>query len=76
MTTLETLTMLDVLALSTEAAQAGDSATVADCSLLEEAYIASDESALPAMIDAERGEIREAALRIVRIINDAAAQTS
>lgn len=74
MTTLENVQMLQVLALQTEAAQVGDSQIVADCDLLEQAYIDSDCSSLPEMIDHERGEIREAAKRVVSAINDAEAK--
>jgi hypothetical protein len=75
MTTLETLTLDQVNALSTNAAQAGDLEMVADCTLVSDAYIASDESELSAAIDAERGEVRSAAQRIVDCIRDTEAQS-
>lgn len=74
MTTIETLTLEQVHALETEAAQAGDAATVADCRTVSDAYTESTESELRAMIDAERGEVREAARRIVEAISNAEAQ--
>lgn len=73
-TTIETLTLEQVHALESEAAQAGDTATVADCRTVSDAYTESTESELSAMIDAERGEVREAARRIVAAIRDAEAQ--
>lgn len=68
MLTIETLTLGQVQSLGIEAAQVGDLDTVADCLLVERAYLASDESELSAMIDAERGEVRDAACRIVEIL--------
>lgn len=70
MTTIETLTVEQITSLSTNAAQAGDAATVADCELLYNAYLDSDHAELSALIDAERGEVRDAARRIVAVISD------
>ena len=67
-TTLETLTIEQVHALSANADRAGDTATVADCSLVYQAYLDSDCSELSAAIDETRGAVREAARRIVDTI--------
>ena len=75
MTTIETLTLSQVQRLSTEATAAGDYDTSNDCELVAQAYIDSDESELSAMIDAERGEIRDAARRIVAVIQEAEARS-
>jgi hypothetical protein len=62
-TTIENITLAQLQALATEAAQAGDTETVRDCELVEQAYIDADASDLPSAIDEVRGEAREAARR-------------
>jgi hypothetical protein len=76
MTTLESLTLEQVQALGANAATAGDADTVRDCATVEAAYLRSDQSELSAMVDHERGEVREAARRIVAVISDGEAAAS
>ena len=76
MTTIQTLTFAQISYLAREAASAGDRLTVADCYALTEAYLGSDASDFSEMIDAERGEIRDAARRVAAVISDAEAAAS
>ena len=74
MTTIETLTLSQIHALGAEATQAGDAATSDDCELVGQRYIDSDCSDLAEFIDHERGEVRDAARRIVEVIRNAEAR--
>jgi hypothetical protein len=74
MTKLSTLTLEQVIALQAEAEDAGDTDTRVDCAVVYDAYVTSDYSDLSEMIDAERGAVRDAAERIVRVIRNAEAQ--
>lgn len=70
MTTLDSLDLAQVTALAEESATFGDSLMYADCDRLIDGYTASDCSELSAFIDESRGEIREAARRIVSAIQE------
>ena len=75
MTNLDNLTLSQINALSTEAAQAGDLEMVADCAVVVDAYMSSDESELSTAVrDCENADILYAATRIVSAIQDAEGQ--
>ena len=75
MTNLDNLTLSQINAMSAEAAQAGDLEMVADCAVVVDAYLASDESELSTAVrDCEDADILHATNRIVSAIQDAEGQ--
>lgn len=74
MTTIENLSLAQIVKLVGEASRAGDHLTVADCDLVYDRYIESKVSDLAEFIDHERGEVRQAAARIAAVIRYCEAQ--
>lgn len=74
MTSIDNLTLQQVIDLEREAAKAGDRATENDCVALYYSYVDSSDAALSEHVDNARGEVSAIAERIVKAINDAEAQ--
>ena len=70
MTTLDTITTDQIDALYSAAGTAGDADTCRDCELVTESFLGSDDPDLSTHADGERGDVRDALVRLVAVISD------